>query len=250
MTDTVSGNDSEDVLSSVRRLVSDGKGSGSKKKDSTSDKLVLEPAQRIDIPDADNATEATETDVYMLGFDERTSPTNDALDAIYDSLPQSEDDNHSEAAADQPKGSAATLSDKVAALETAIGNIPDTWEPDGSVPDEYSGTQALSMEWDDEIERDATGAVMVPVKAALDQIAQRDKETDDQTQMAKAQPTKGKQPTAAASKPDVGDDELRELVREIVRSELQGELGQRITRNLRKLVRREINNALAVQELE
>jgi len=43
---------------------------------------------------------------------------------------------------------------------------------------------------------------------------------------------------------------LRDLVADIVRQELQGVLGERITRNVRKLVRREIHRALASQELQ
>ena len=46
------------------------------------------------------------------------------------------------------------------------------------------------------------------------------------------------------------EEALRDLVSEIVRQELQGALGERITRNVRKLVRREIHRALASQELE
>lgn len=46
------------------------------------------------------------------------------------------------------------------------------------------------------------------------------------------------------------EDALREMVSEIVRQELQGALGERITRNVRKLVRREIHRALASQELD
>ena len=46
------------------------------------------------------------------------------------------------------------------------------------------------------------------------------------------------------------EEALRDLVTEIVRQELQGGLGERITRNVRKLVRREIHRALASQELE
>ena len=45
------------------------------------------------------------------------------------------------------------------------------------------------------------------------------------------------------------EEQLRDMVAEIVREELQGELGERITRNVRKLVRREINRALAGQDL-
>ncbi len=53
---------------------------------------------------------------------------------------------------------------------------------------------------------------------------------------------------------DLGEDRvideevLRDLVAEIVRSELQGELGERITRNVRKLVRREIHRAIMTRD--
>lgn len=43
----------------------------------------------------------------------------------------------------------------------------------------------------------------------------------------------------------IDEDLLRELVREVLREELAGALGERITRNVRKLVRMEINRALA-----
>lgn len=46
------------------------------------------------------------------------------------------------------------------------------------------------------------------------------------------------------------EDVLRDMVADIVRQELQGALGERITRNVRKLVRREIHRALATQDLE
>jgi hypothetical protein len=43
---------------------------------------------------------------------------------------------------------------------------------------------------------------------------------------------------------------LHEIVRQTLRSELQGELGERITRNVRKLVRAEINRALLARDLD
>lgn len=43
---------------------------------------------------------------------------------------------------------------------------------------------------------------------------------------------------------------LRELVRDLIREQLQGDLGERITRNIRKMVRSEISNALAVHKLD
>lgn len=43
---------------------------------------------------------------------------------------------------------------------------------------------------------------------------------------------------------------LRDMVADIVRQELMGALGERITRNVRKLVRREIHRALSAQEFD
>ena len=43
---------------------------------------------------------------------------------------------------------------------------------------------------------------------------------------------------------------LRDLVRDLIREELQGALGERITRNVRKLVRAEIARAIATQDLD
>jgi hypothetical protein len=51
---------------------------------------------------------------------------------------------------------------------------------------------------------------------------------------------------AKAAVPPQENPELRELVRAIIREELQGDLGDRITRNVRKMVRREIGRALNI----
>jgi hypothetical protein len=48
----------------------------------------------------------------------------------------------------------------------------------------------------------------------------------------------------------VSEDLLREIVRDMIRDELQGNLGERITRNVRKLVRAEINRALESRDFE
>jgi hypothetical protein len=45
------------------------------------------------------------------------------------------------------------------------------------------------------------------------------------------------------------DAQLRDLIRDVLREELQGDLGQRITRNIRKLVRAELARALTVRDL-
>lgn len=55
---------------------------------------------------------------------------------------------------------------------------------------------------------------------------------------------------ASRSGPALDPEALGDLVREIIREELQGALGERITRNVRKLVRSEIARAMAVRDFE
>lgn len=55
---------------------------------------------------------------------------------------------------------------------------------------------------------------------------------------------------AVPAAPPFSERELANLVREIVRAELQGELGERISANIRKLVRREVSRALNARMTE
>ncbi|MBW4707693.1 hypothetical protein KX928_07830 [Roseobacter sp. YSTF-M11] len=126
------------------------------------------------------------------------------------------------------------LTAKIAALETAIARTSDQWEPDGDSRDAYSGTQSKGMTWQDSVDLDATG---VPVEQTTDS------QPSDKTEARAAV-------DALTDEQILDEIALRDLVSEIVRSELQGALGERITRNVRKLVRREIHRALAAKELE
>jgi hypothetical protein len=130
----------------------------------------------------------------------------------------------------------------IAALGAAIGKTRQDWEPDGEDGNELSAADASTMEWADDLELDAKGE---PLDSS---------ETDAAPGPSAAKPdTRTETPIGAAFGGDdqVMDEEaLRDLVSEIVRSELQGALGERITRNVRKLVRREIHRALTAQEME
>lgn len=134
------------------------------------------------------------------------------------------------------------LTAKIAALGAAIGKSPQDWEPDGDEANDLAATQAPAMAWEDDVEFDAKGAQM------QSEPADEDVGIDD-AELEEA----GKGPLAAAFGGDdqlMDEEALRDLVSEIVRSELQGALGERITRNVRKLVRREIHRALTAQEME
>lgn len=194
-----------------------------------------------------------------------------------------------------------SLSAKIEALETAISNISDTWEPDDPGDSDYAGTEPEAMEWEDDEPDEDTGratfvrssASIAAAKEVSDALSGVDQDREDKasepkpvfshkadrseaempgadTIEQKAGPVSiqadvhgAPQPTAASSssEEDIGldldedaqlidEDALRDLVSEIVRQELQGALGERITRNVRKLVRREIHRALTAQELE
>ncbi|MGO4908992.1 hypothetical protein ACEN2J_11765 [Pseudorhodobacter sp. W20_MBD10_FR17] len=58
--------------------------------------------------------------------------------------------------------------------------------------------------------------------------------------------------TSEDSEPELRFDEavLRDLVRDLINQELSGPLGERITRNIRKLVRAEINRAMTAKSLD
>ena len=55
-------------------------------------------------------------------------------------------------------------------------------------------------------------------------------------------PESDKSPDSASAAPFQDEVALRSLIREVLREELQGELGTRITRNVRALIRKEIEN--------
>lgn len=151
---------------------------------------------------------------------------------------------------------AQTLSEKVAALETLVGKRSDNFEPDDLNVGANAGTEPPAMEWED-AELDANEAPEYG-DAAVDETPEyADSVADDAPAYAAFVGAQSKaEPEETASQLFSGDEEvvdeeaLRELISNIVREELQGALGERITRNVRKLVRREIHRALAAQDLE
>ena len=178
---------------------------------------------------------------------------------------------------------AATLSAKIEALESAIGGIEGDFEPDEVSDDAYSGTQAPALAWEDDLEdsdidggADEAAEDIFASDLAHDSVDDQSIPADDvETEMANDiaddtvrelhQPIREAVFAAAAAEVagDSGsdfeldsetklldEDALRDMVGDIVRLELQGALGERITRNVRKLVRREIHRALTAQELD
>ncbi len=199
MTKSDTSSDIEDMVSSIRRLVSDGTSKDpASSAPEASDRLVLSPQQRV-----------SDQDVLRL----------EPSDAVH--VPVA--DPSSGPADAGARGPAALgldeLSEKIAELEAEIAMTADQWEPDGTGSDDYAGTQSPGMDWPEATDLDGTGA---PETGG--EISDEEQILDEAT--------------------------LRELVAEILRAELQGPLGERITRNMRKLVQREVQRALAARDLD
>lgn len=133
---------------------------------------------------------------------------------------------------------------RIAELERAVGGTPGEWEPDGSeggnreTPTEFvmdhparAETVAQAVEAVPPV--DVVQVEIAPVVGDLSPIEETTHETPG--------PLEGTL---------VDEDQLKEMVAAMVRAELQGPLGERITRNVRKLVRREIHRALLTRDLD
>lgn len=243
MAEPVTAAEVEDVLSSIRRLVGETKRPEQiEKQADKSDMLVLTQHLRV----------SDDREVLQLGPDQAV-PDAAAIDAheepplavvpeTPDAPAQTEPLKLTEEVRlptiEVPRTTETEfmdLSEKIAALETAIARTADQWEPDGAGRDAYAGTQPPAMEWREDVELDGTGRPLV----------QSQEDTEAAADPAYAEETL----ETALEEQVIDEDTLREMVADIVRAELQGELGVRITRNVRTLVRREIHRALMAQKL-
>ncbi|MGC9370313.1 MAG: hypothetical protein ACP5DX_12300 [Paracoccaceae bacterium] len=216
MSDPVKTEDIEDVLSSIRRLVSEepgGRAPLAADMPSQPGKLVLTPAFRV----ADEANSAPAAAEEEAAPDPEGAPLPEA--GAEDALPTFIRAAAAEAVSTEPATEVwdeSSLRERVAELEAAVAESGGDWEPDGS--------------------EDA------PETVPLARVAARDEE-EKAEHGAEA-------PEPGAEEAVLDEEALRDMVADIVRRELQGEMGQRITRNVRKLVRQEINRALASRDLE
>ncbi|WP_300031860.1 hypothetical protein [uncultured Roseobacter sp.] len=246
MSNPVTNSQVEDVLSSIRRLVSDNKRAGTPDRDADeADRLVLSPQQRV----ASQTGETSDAPAAPASRAVLTLMPEDAVrqdgpvdDGVSETMPARSGD-HSATNGDAARG--GSLADKVAALETAIAARSDQWEPDGDGRDAYSGTRAPAISLQNTVDLDGTGAPIGEDGEPLEPVATVRAEAG-----AGVQPDADADPVPRPEEHILDEAALTELVANIVRRELQGDLGERITRNVRKLVRREVMRALATRDLD
>ncbi|WP_319824421.1 hypothetical protein [Thalassovita sp.] len=257
MSNPVTNADIEDVLSSIRRLVSEeARPQSAPKPAVANDRLVLTPALRVmetdrpeEVPSGSAPLETVEADTDQP-----------------QELPRPELVEGHELSGLKVDGTGRrNLEARIAELEAVIADRGGQWEQDGEEGSDNAGGPVSGLAWDaepsfahqsvelpvDELEFEpAEPAEIETVTEVEDRFEPDDYEPEALTEDEADPAEDGPEDDPLATDIVVDEEMLRNLVAEIVRQELQGPLGERITRNVRKLVRREIHRALTSQELE
>lgn len=175
-----------------------------------------------------------------------------------------------------------SLEERIAELEVAVGAHEGEWEPDGSenldaeipreVPKGFAQAHPASEDASqDDVSEDAWDDTLNGEQHAAPKGEQSDEQSGEMPQdVSAAEEAASEAPqelradeTDAAPLPEaafvsqVQDDpagiideaELRAVVADVLGEELRGPLGERMTRNIRRLVKREVARALAMRDL-
>jgi len=279
MSDPVTNVEIEDVLSSIRRLVAEGDQPRSpftypdvadKKPALQAERFVLTPALRV----AEAPSSVRDTVDLAVTPDAESEAVEAAEPLVLEPAAMLEVPKIHDRMSESER---ASLEATIAELEAAMTYQPDDeWEPDGSEVKPTSGLAAAFAATDAEVVDDQDVAETDGPRHAKEVAPER----VVRLRPEKSEPTFRH---ATAYEADVEDDEstdygddlrageddgmpipddldetlaayiasgtamdraeIRRLVVDVVRQELQGELGERISRNIRKLVRREIQRA-------
>ena len=264
MAEPLGTNDIEDVVSSVRRLVSPEARSRPVSRDLGADRLLLTPSLRV-VADPQAAEGPPIPDPLVLTRPlEDTKPGPDDVAAAEGALPT------------EPKAADAA--------EVAVQPVP-------TADLEEASLHVVEGEWEDAFwseEEPALAELALAVEEA--ELVAQEPEPWAQNGSDWSEPEEDLRPTAEAEPADATSDEriaasvlpfpqsdeptrpidslagltdadgnpvtvldeaaLNEMVRALIREELQGVLGERITQSVRKLVRAEINKALTARALD
>lgn len=309
MSDPVTNVEIEDVLSSIRRLVSESSRAPSPKpvpeivRDHTepdsvataADRLVLTPSLRVEEAeetppevlfrhaDLDEAA-AVETGDYRdesdWDVDEVAFDPKDSAAEMLDDAQEATSKSVESASLDISSGGIALeraqqLDSRIVHWEHISETAEAPYEPDEAGDSEYAGTDVEPLSWEEaeaiELEEEPdfedaaqdhapgldapelTESEFEPENDVMDRLAGKletaAKEYVHETVETTVVPEMDFDGADSDETLMLDEAMLRDMVSDIVRQELQGALGERITRNVRKLVRREIHRALAAHEL-
>ncbi|MBU2959593.1 hypothetical protein KO516_01885 [Citreicella sp. C3M06] len=302
MSDPVTNLEIEDVLSSIRRLVSEDARPRSEpptEAPERPDRLVLTPAQRVndvakggqdpEMPVADAATPQASEDTRDAKFfkpepelttaavDERSGFITRLVSDEVERMLAAQEDSAPESDVDvAPDPAEDSLSAKIARLEALIarGAAPEAQAEQGENPASATFVHRArdSLDWEDHVAHEDADTFVIespgadkadPATDVAESTQERVETVTPPALVLGGPPWRGSQveggakdlPVDARKEPGtavatIDEEMLRDMVGSIVRQELQGALGERITRNVRKLVRREIHRMLVSHELD
>ncbi len=270
MSEALNSTEIEDVLSSIRRLVSEDLRPAARSATvggpvTFGDKLILTPALRVvAVQPAQDAQMFTPSPRHIVATDaagieqvvaslgaavgpqtqEWEAETGDSSPEFADNQPSNDWSLPAEAEPDLAAGltpaqnyvlaDSPALDEVILAVDPARAEIPGWAQQDDNPFPEEDPVEAASTLGTLEPDRAWADAAEASVIAAL---------------------SEGPSPTEDPLLPEddallFNEEVLRELVRDILREELAGKMGERITRNIRKLVRAEIARSVAVQKFD
>ena len=245
MTEAMSRREIEDVLSSIKRLVSqDAKGRVVPA--ASAEKLLLTPSLRVKEPSSGAATASVPTPDAPgkpnepLNFAQSLpdlAKVQDAHQSDGSSLPGHDGSLIRRIAQAGLSRDAVSLADKDETQAVSASPIvPDT------APQAADGSRDI-------LEPQASDADIEETLARLEAVlsGQNPRQQTADTNAVPADPTLSDSSGHAAAEQIIDEGMLYQLVAHIVRQELQGELGEKITRNIRKLVRSEVARELQLR---
>jgi hypothetical protein len=253
MAGPVSTNEIEDFVSSVRRLVSVDARNRPVSRDLGLDRLVLTPAQRVAAEAATAAdpliltARAEDEDADGVGVDSEA----DRIVADAPQVIEAEWEEELWAEADLPLAELALGAEEAELVaEIAPAQAEVDREPPAPDPAPAESTWGeVGDDWlDEDLELLAPGQVAPQAESPVEQA-------DTGTQARRPDVLKLSAEdmlTDGEGNPLTVLDEaaLQQMIRQLIRDELKGVLGERITQSVRKLVRAEINRALAAHSLD
>ncbi len=226
MSKTAQPDEIDELVSSVRDFVSHKEPQRSRKA-KTTDRLVLTAEQLI----------VEEEPVEEPVFIEESDPIEPSNVLVLDTKKKPEPVN---------------LEATIAELEAAVTAQSDDWEPDEGETFEQSAWAESAFPSSDIDSPKEVETADVERQELAEATIETDLDADEPPTVFHSEPEADPEPetlAAADIQESLDEEAIRALVLAIVQDELGGELGERITRNVRKLVRREINRVLASREM-
>lgn len=287
MPDRMSNGEIEDVISSIRKLVSGEETSN--QTDTEEERLVLTSKELVDVPpedapaaeegplklgeaiseDADDALKAQLAELEAQVFEEDPTPSH-----VEDST-ASEDVHEWEATDDLPQKAFKKSDDEIVDADLAEVEAPDPpkaevlmfsraarrrkSEPEAETPAEDVQTEDEPKPVMPRPVR-SKSKILEELEAEVENLAaepvEEQQEDGDDTDTVDEPLSLTEDDKVSSTEPEpeieingsLSEEEIRALVTKIIKEELKGPMGERITRNVRRLVRREISQALSANE--